>query len=313
MKTQLGYACINMQLRQSGIGCNRGMIKKTFSNKGFEYAGELALLNLKDLIKIIKWNVDNNFHVYRMSSSIFPWMSEYDIQKIPNFNDIELVLKEIGTLVLDLNHRLSFHPGPFNVLASPNDKMVINTIKDLDQHTEIMDIIGLPQTVKYPINIHIGGSYGNKELAMQRFCSNFKKLSKSTQQRLVVENDDKGSMFSVKDLHDGIYQNIGIPITFDYHHHRFCTGGLDEKEAILLASTTWPSHIRQLTHYSSCRKTFEEPSQKAQAHADYIYEIINDYGLDLDIEIEAKMKELSVIKYREDLENGVLLDKYLNL
>lgn len=311
MKTQLGYACINMQLGQLGVSCNRGMIKKTFGIKGTTYASEITQLNLKDLLSIVKWNSDNGFHVYRMSSCLFPWMSEYDIQKMPNFSSISILLKEIGDLAITTQQRLSFHPGPFNVLASPTEKMVNNTIKDLDQHSEIMDVMGLPITVGYPINIHLGGAYGDKKLAMQRFCSNFKKLSSSAQKRLIIENDDKGSMFSVKDLYEGIYENIGIPITFDYHHHRFCTGGLSEEEAVTLASKTWPAHIRQMAHYSSCKKTFENILQKAQAHADYIYEIINDYGLDLDIEVEAKAKELAVLKYRMDIENGTLLNKYL--
>ena len=34
-----------------------------------------------------------------------------------------------------------------------------------------------------------------------------------------------------------------------------------------------------------------------RAHADYIYEEINDYGLDLDIELEAKAKELALLQY----------------
>jgi UV DNA damage endonuclease len=86
--------------------------------------------------------------------------------------------------------------------------------------------MGLPKDYRSPINIHIGGSYGDKESALTRFCENFKRLAPHTQARLVVENDDKASQYSVKDLYDGVYKVVGCPITFDHLHHRFCTGGL---------------------------------------------------------------------------------------
>ena len=38
-------------------------------------------------------------------------------------------------------------------------------------------------------------------------------------------------MYSVKELYDGVYSNIGVPIVFDYHHHRFCDGA-GEQEAL---------------------------------------------------------------------------------
>lgn len=312
MGIRLGYACINMQLGSTGISCNRGMIKRTFEAKGVPYASEIVLDNLRDLAKIIQWNSENDFQVYRMSSALFPWMSEYEIKEMPRFDEIKTGLENAGHLAIKNGQRLSFHPGQFNVLCSPIERIVLNAIKDINQHAEIMDLMGLPISTGYPINIHLGGAYGDKESAMERFCENFAKLSQSAKKRLIVENDDKASMFSVVDLHRGVYEKIGIPITFDYHHHRFCTGDLSEEEAIRLASTTWPEGTRQLTHYSSCRKTFEEPTQKAQAHADYVYERIKDYGLELDIEVESKAKELSIIKYREDLKTASLLNEYLN-
>lgn len=312
METELGYACINTHLGAQGISCNRGMIKRTFDAKGVIYASDLVLANLNDLSTIIRWNYENNIFVYRMSSALFPWMSEYVIEDMPRFKEIKTALERVGSLAIEYNQRLSFHPGQFNVLCSPTEKTVNNTLIDLDQHAKIMDLMGLPISTAYPINIHLGGAYGDKKAAMERFCENFQnRLSESARKRLIVENDDKGSMFSVLDLYEGIYKNIGIPITFDYHHHRFCTGGLNEEDALKMASLSWPKNIKQLVHYSSCRKTFEEPLQKAQAHADYIYEYINDYGLALDVEIEAKGKELAVIKYREDLLKGSLLNEYL--
>jgi UV DNA damage endonuclease len=238
-------------------------------------------------------------------------MSEYEITELPRFDEIQEALKKAGKIAIDAGQRISFHPGQYNVLVSPSEKAVLATIMDLDQHAQIMDLMGLPSTAEFPVNIHLGGAYGNKEDAIQRFCKNFYRLSDSAKRRLIIENDDKATMYSVKDLYHGIYETIGLPITFDYHHHRFCDGGLSEEEAIKMAAKSWPKEIRQMAHYSSCKKTFEEPGVIARAHADYVYEIINDYGLEIDIEVESKAKELAVQKYRKDLEAGTLLTEYL--
>jgi UV DNA damage endonuclease len=112
----------------------------------------------------------------------------------------------------------------------------------------------------------------------------------------------------VADLYQMVYLKIGTPITFDFHHHRFNTGDLTEEAALRLAYTTWHGHT-PLTHYSSCKKTFEDSSVIARSHADHVYEKINNYGLTIDIEVEAKAKDLAVLKYREQYES--LLENYL--
>jgi len=293
---RLGYCCINLTLRDQGVTINRGMVKKTWTEKGKAYAGELAFKNLQDLITILKWNSENGIQVYRMSSDIFPWMSEYRIEELPNFQEIRELCETIGKFVHSTNMRISFHPGQFDVLASPTDSIVEKTIFDLDQHSAIMDLLGFQQDESSPINIHIGGSYGDKQTALARFCKNFKRLSTGTQARLVVENDDKASQYSVQDLFTGVYEQVGTPITFDHFHHRFCQGGLSAERAALLAASTWKS--TPLQHYSSSKALYEDSSVINRSHADWIYETIPSYGIEADVEIEAKMKDLALIKYR---------------
>ena len=307
--TQLGYCCINMNIRKNHT-VNRTCRKATFQQKGMSHVSNLALNNIRDLIEIVRWNEQNGFKVYRMSSEMFPWMSEYELEDLPDFEEICVLLKKVGDLAQGYGQRLSYHPGPFNVLGSPNPALVNKTVKELNQHAEIMDLMGLPQSYEYPINIHCNGVYGCKKKTMARWVRNHGLLSESAQKRLVVENDDKASMYSVKDLYEGIYSQIKVPVTFDYHHHRFNTGDLTEQEAFMLAKSTWDYHkVKPLFHYSSCRKTFEDPKCKPQAHADYIYEKINSYGHIVDIEVEAKGKELAVQKYRA--QHNKLLENYV--
>ena len=292
--TNLGYCCINMTLRKDKITTNRSMIKKTFLKEGINRSSDLALQNAKDLVEIIKWNERNGFKLFRMSSDLVPWASEFQLSEMPDYDKFANVLKGAGTLAKKYGQRITSHPGPFNVLVSPNDRVVDNTIRDLSIHGEHFDLMGLERSHQNPINIHCNGVYGDKMSAMNRFIKNFKRLPESVQSRLVVENDDKASMYSVKDLMY-LHEHIGIPITFDYHHHKFNTGGLSEQEALELAMSTWGNY-KPLVHYSESRQ-LEQEGVKAQAHSDYIYSEINTYGHSLDIEVEAKMKELTVLNY----------------
>jgi UV DNA damage endonuclease len=307
MAANYGYCCINLTLTEKhGIKVGRKMIKRTFEAKGIKYAGELAEANIRDMIEIIKWNHKNGVTLYRMSSSMFPWMSEYNLTDIPNWQTIENLLKGAGTLAKKYGQRLTFHPGPFNVLASPSEKNVLKAIRELDQHAFLMDVMGLPKDHTSAINIHVGGTYEDKEATKRRFAENFKRLHPSTQARLVLENDDKPAQYSVQDLHD-IWSMCGTPVTFDYHHHRCYEDPMPEEDALRLAAETWPTGIRQLCHYSSAKKLHEDASSIIRAHADYVYEHIETYGMDLDIELEAKAKELALIKYNEQFLNAAIL------
>lgn len=295
----LGYACINLTLNNCSprITTNRSMIKKTFLEKKINYANELALMNVKDLIKIIDWNISNNISFFRISSDIFPWASEYQLVELPDYKMIKILLKEVGRKAKENSLRLTFHPGPFNVLPSPNKKVVKNTFRDLILHGEILDLLGQDRTPFNKINIHCNGVYGDKIKAMDRFCENFLRLPISVRSRLTIENDDKESMYSVKDLMY-IHEKIGIPIVFDYHHHKFCTGGLSEKDALDLAISTWPKNIIPVVHYSESKSVHENNKEiKLQAHSDYINNLPEIYGNDLDIMVEAKAKELAIIPF----------------
>jgi UV DNA damage endonuclease len=292
----IGYACINMTMGKH-VTTNRAMVKKTFNTKGLDYVSELALKNSADIIKILEWNRLNGIYFFRLSSAIIPWGDHIDLTQLKDYKQIKRELKKAGDFAKFHNMRINSHPGPFCVLTSPNETVVNNTIADLELHGKIFDMMGLSKTPYNNINIHCNGVYGDKQSAMDRFITNFNKCSNSVKTRLTIENDDKGSMYSVKDLMY-IYERTGIPIVFDYHHHQFCTGDLSEEQALKLAATTWPEGITQEVHYSESKALHENDSkQKPQAHSDYINVLPNTYGLDLDIMVEAKAKELAILPF----------------
>ena len=311
VRMNMGYACINMQLsypqkyggKEKGvkpITTGRSMIKRTFDAKGVDYASELTLANAMDLDKIIDWNVMNGYKFFRITSALAPWKSEYEWEDLKDLKQIQIYLHSAGVKAKTHNLRITSHPGPFNVLTSPHPHVVDNCIKDLTIHGDVFDMLGLTRTPYNKINIHIGGAYGDKESAMKRFCVNFERLPDSVKSRLTVENDDKASMYSVKDLYEGVYKRIGIPIVFDYHHHKFCTGDLSEQQALEMAISTWPEGITPATHYSESRsKEYNDDKIRPQAHSDYVLNKIETYGNEIDVMVEAKHKELAVQKYKE--------------
>jgi len=315
---KIGYACINMELggscdktiQQMGTRCgrcqkclggkakskvftNRTCIKRTFD---IDTVAEKIELNLQDLLQILEWNEARGIKFLRMSSEMFPFMSHeelgYNLDELPNAHRVKELLTQVGNFATTNSHRLTYHPGPFNVLGSKNPDTVRRTVKDLETHGEVLDAMGLEPSYHNKINIHLGVGAGDHDNAIERFIENFKLLSPSVQRRLTLENDDKARMFSVKDLMR-VYEVCGTPIVFDYHHHKFCTGGLSEEEALKLAVSTW-GEVTPVVHFSESRGIEQGLEKETPAHSDLCYGPVKLYGLDVDIMIEAKFKELSI-------------------
>jgi len=286
------------KMGKSAPTTNRTMIRKTFDQKGVSYASELALQNCRDLLPILESNVKNKIYFFRLSSNLFPWASEYQISSLKDFEGISLALKQAGEFAKTHGMRITSHPGPFNKLCSDSETVVQNTLTDLRIHGEVFDLIGLPRTHESKINIHLGGAYGEKDVAISRFIKNFKRLPESVKTRLTVENDDKPSLYSTKELVERLTPDTGIPIVHDQHHHLFCDGGITQEEAMIMAASTWPKGIRPVIHYSeSLSEEVGDPKIKPQAHSDYIVKEIQTYNLEIDVMVEAKKKDLALLNY----------------
>jgi len=302
MTINLGYACINSTLQQTEkVMCNRSMIKRTFLAKGIPYASELSLSNVKAMRRVIEWNNQHDISVYRMTSCLFPWVSEYEISDLPDYEEIVSVMQEAGQLAMSNGQRLSFHPGQFCVLASPTEHVVLNAANELNKHAEMMDLMGLPRSPAAKINIHVGGAYGEHDKALARFCKNsVKHLTESAMSRLTVENDDKPNVFSTKMLYNGVFKQIGIPIVFDSHHHELGPQDIDYHDAFHLARSTWPKGIKQQCHHSNSKRNYEDPKAPKVSHSSWFYTPFENYGKDVDVVLECKAKELALFKYRKD-------------
>eukprot|EP00775_Hariotina_reticulata_P006036 gene6036-6274_t len=273
--------------------------------QGSVKVSQLALANARDLLPLILWNEAHGIRLFRLSSCILPWMTSYRMEELPDWPDIQLALRAAGDAAKQLGHRLTFHPSEYCKIAGERLEWVKQSVQELEVHSRIFDEMGfLPATPHNKINIHVGGTYGgNKDATLRRFSRVVnEQLSPNCKARLTVENDDKASMYSVADL-QLVHQLTGIPIVFDFHHWKFCTGGQTQEEAFKSAVATWPAGVRPLVHWS---ESPEAPNKRRSAHSEYVDGPMCLYGLEgqVDVMIESKAKELALLEYRQSVLEG---------
>jgi len=302
-QVQLGLCCLNTKLRKQKppVFCSRKMIIRTIEEKGIDELKKKIILNLKDLLTMMDWNEENGIKVFRISSELFPHKSNPKVEDY-DFDFAKDYLELIGKKSKRLNQRLTFHPGQYNVVGSPNEKAFKNTILDLKYHADILDLMDLDQNSV--MVVHGGGHYGDLERTKKRWCEQFSILPDNVQKRLVLENCEKA--FSIKDCLE-ISEIIDIPVVLDTHHFE-CYKQLHPLEQfeepeyyIPLILETWKRRgIKPKFHVS------EQGKGRCGHHSDYIQiipnyllEIPEKYNIDIDIMIEAKMKEQAIFKLYE--------------
>lgn len=243
---------------------------------------------------MVLYNVKNDIRLFRISSDIIPFGSS-PLNTLDWENVFASELKEIGALAREGTMRLSMHPGQYTVLNALREEVVSNAIEDLSYHQRFLDSLGLDRTHK--IILHIGGAYGNKEHALQRFKEQYRLLPRSIKNRLVIENDH--SLFTIEEVLD-IGRSENIPVVFDILHHRVnpsMTKKSDE-EWIAECATTWSLEDgAQKIHYS------QQAIDKAPgAHSSTIdvTTFLDDCKrlplAQVDVMLEVKDKNLSAIK-----------------
>jgi len=99
---------------------------------------------------------------------------------------------------------------------------------------------------------------------------------------------------------ESVHDKIGLPVVYDELHHQFTDRGLSYREALEEAVDTWPDNVRPIIHYSEPRRLHEaDPSVSPRNHSDFVAGPIHTFGSEVDVMIEAKMKEQAVLQYRQ--------------
>ncbi len=294
-RIRLGLCCINTILRHSKpeIFCSRNLIRRTYT---IEKAKNLALRNIKDLIKMIEWNQNEGITLFRISSDIFPRFTDVDVSGY-TIDFARPLLKEVGDLIKKYNHRILMHPGQYNQVGAKDSYVFEKTVFELEHHCDILDAMGMGK--ESVIIVHGGGTYGDKLKTIERWIEQFNLLPEKVKYRLVLENCERG--YSPSDCLD-ICKRINIPMVFDCHHYE-CYIKLHPKEIVNLdipgIISTW-NGITPIMHVSNQGQgRIGNHSDYIDIIPDYILDIPEKYGINIDLEVEAKMKEQAIFKLRE--------------
>lgn len=284
---KIGYPCVNETLDCTS---SRTFRLASYSPERLE---EAVTNNLACLHRILEYNVARGLLFFRISSGIVPFGS-HPINTYPWQKRFAPRFRLIGDYIKSQHLRISFHPDQFVVLNSPDAGIVQRSIAELVYQGSMLDLMGLDSTAK--LQIHVGGLYGDRELAISRFIATYQTLPEAVRVRLVIENDDR--LFSLQDCLR-VHEAVGIPVLFDNFHHECLHHGEPMAEALRLAAATWhPAHDGVLMmDYSS-----QQPGERKGKHTTTLDEaafrafLPQLEGLDADLMLEIKDKEASALR-----------------
>ena len=294
-------------------------ISKTLSTEGHKFQtmtwARFSRLPREEAIAIVSERTLNNIRVtfkyleqcahrgcgYRVSSALFPLLT-YEVANLkledyPDYIDIQAALADCASFIKDKRIRVSCHPDQFNVLASLGKAQVEKTIKELNHHGWLMDMLGAPRDYRSPINIHVNNTKGDPEEIAARFMANLERCDESVRTRLVVENEYKG-IWTPEMLNKHFHKPYGIPITYDNLHHECLPDGLDHDTAFTLCYKSWhrKGYFKPLFHYSESHHDKPNP----RSHADMPSKLPKDGGfsfpVDYDVELKAKDDAIRAIE-----------------
>lgn len=283
---QIGYACQIVGYKEYTMKTCR------LASVTVEKMNSLIQENLQTLLLMLKYNQKNNIKVFRISSDIIPLASHpnnpcLDLWK----TDFRETLNNIGKYIIKHDMRVSMHPGQYTIVNALDPKIVERATMDLDYHASFLDLLGLP--ISHKMVLHIGGAYGDKEVALKRFIKNAKRLPIHILNRLILENDDR--IFNIDDVLEACHA-LSVPAVFDTLHHTCNPTPKSIEECLSLAAQTWKVQDgRQKIHYSQ-----QKEDGKIGSHSSTIN--INQWLLDvkmfgaIDVMLEVKDKNMSAIK-----------------
>lgn len=291
MKVRLGYVALSKAL--DDVTTSSTITYTNYINKNYNTSKllEITKNNLDSLYEIIKYNVKNNFHFYRLTSKLVPLATHYKV----DFDYITPLLdeyKKIGKLINDNNIRVDTHPDQYAVLNSMDSKIVRNTVEILEYHYKIMDAIGIKDKI---IILHVGSSACGKKASITRFINNFNKLPDHIKKCIAVENDDK--VYNIKDVLE-LCHKINVPMVLDYHHFICNNEKEDINDYLKGIIDTWDGKLPKM-HFSSPKSKLKK---EFRSHSDYVNKecfikfinILKKQDKDIDIMLEAKAKDDAV-------------------
>lgn len=290
---RLGYCCLCKSVGDKGKFRAMTVKKATSMNEDDRYKEiqQRTRENFSNLYDITKWNIENNIRMYRVSSDMAVLhtheICNYDFREDSVVIDLANKIKEMAK-DNDILHTI--HCDQFNVINSDREEVFQNTIKSLEYHCDLMDMLG----IKYNC-IHVGGKKGGVELGKERFVNNFIRMPERVQKSIMLENCDKS--YNVSNTLE-LCEILDIPMTYDYHHSRILKSELSDSEYMDRIVDTWKGQ-ECIGHLSSSADEYKLVSK----HHDYITEedmidFIKVTGGRINCELECKQKDLALLRIK---------------
>lgn len=286
----LGLVCITASNKVRYRAITRKRLLSLTPDEQAKVLRELYADNLQRLGGAIAFCAANNIKLYRVTSALFPFADDTIGEDI--LTEFSEELAKIGDRAQQLNIRIVIHPDQFVVLSSDKPEVIENSIKILNTHARILDLIGLPRSPWTVMEIH-----GGKSDRAERLINVITNLPETIRSRIALENDEYA--YSASEIFD-ICRAANIPMVFDAHHH-IIHEKLDTydhpsvAEMLAKAQTTWPKPEWQLVHISNGKESFND-----QQHSDLITVMPTSYKSAPWIEVEAKLKEQAIEKLRQE-------------
>lgn len=299
---RLGLCCIFRSQPIKFRNTTAAALGKLSRAAGLAKLNQLCLENARALLAALEYCAEQGIGAFRVNSQILPLKTHprhgYEMRELPDGDEIVRQFQACGAFARRHALRTAFHPDQFVVLNSQRTEVVAASLRELEYQAEVAEWIGADV-----VNIHGGGAFGDKSRALADFARNVDRLSPRARSRLTVENDDR--VFTPADLLP-VCRSAGIPLVYDVHHHRCHRDLLSIEAATDEAIATW--NREPLFHISSPLEGWQGPHP--ERHHDWIDP--QDFPacwrqLELTVEVEAKAKELAVLRLQQQLKGLVRL------
>lgn len=283
---KIGYPCINTSL---ACKSSRTFRLKSYSEKRLTATVENNLVCLK---RILKFNLEHNILFFRITSDLVPFAS-HPICKFDWQESFRKRLKAIGDFIKRYDMRISMHPGQFTLINSPDTRVFENSVRELVYHAHVLDLMALDTSAK--IQIHVGGTYRDKDRSMIRFVERFETLDEFVRRRLVLENDDR--RYSLQDCLQ-LSAKTSVPVVFDVFHHSINSSGETIPDAFRLITRTWQdADGLPMVDYSSQKVRHTRGTHVDTINLGHFRDFLDaSHPYDFDLMLEIKDKELSALK-----------------
>lgn len=304
-----------------------GLKESSSEDSALSDLGERILHNLDLTENIIDFLPKINVTHYRISSSIFSLASDFSdqlnisVHSLPQKDLIFQKIKSIGVLARQNNITLSVYPDSTNSLITDDETSIERAKKELDFHSWFFDQAGFPSNPSNPIIIKPFSEPKQKNHnsavdSVKLFFKNFKTLNKETQNRIVIQNEERGFWNPVnlfKYFHVYLYEKYEEGMVLSYYNvaderNPGSFGDSDTVEPIVNIGAfheTWMGVVPVFLWS-------EKESDKPNISKEYLSSEIPNFNYTIKWECDVRKRDKAIVKYTMPEEEDKVTEEVIN-